>query len=222
MVCALTGAEFYTWVLDLFYPPRCGGCDRRGTWFCQECRLSIQPASREPHSVLGALAIVSAGTFDGPLREAIHNLKYENDRPLARPLAELVYVALQGGARWPRMVDTQPAVVPVPLHRDRQRARGFNQAHLLALELSRYTGWPVDTSLSRRRNTRSQVGLSAEERGENVYDAFSWTSEQPPAAVLLLDDVLTTGSTLKECAGAVRAAGGQEIYVATVARAREI
>lgn len=222
MAGAVIKAELRNRVLDLFYPPRCGGCDRRGTWFCRECRLSIKPASGESHSIMDVRAVVSAGAFDGPLREAIHNLKYENDRPLARPLAELVYVALQGSARWPRMVDRQPAIVPVPLHIDRQRARGFNQAHLLALELSRYTGWAVDTSLSRRRNTRSQVGLSAAARGENVYDAFSWTGEQPPSGVLLLDDVLTTGSTLKECAGAVRAAGGQEIYVATVARARGI
>ncbi len=208
-------------VLDLIYPPRCGGCDHRGRWFCDECRLSIKPASDEPHSIMGVISLVCAGAFDGPLREAIHHLKYENDRPLARPLAELIYVALQGCARWPRMCDVKPAIVPVPLHKDRQRARGFNQAYLLGLELSRHTEWEVVTNLSRRKSTRSQVGLSAQERGENVRDAFSWDSEQPPAAVLLLDDVFTTGSTLGECVATIRAAGTREIYVATVARALE-
>lgn len=160
-----------------------------------------------------------AGAFTGPLREAIHHLKYENDRPLARPLAGLVHDALQRSHAWPKMEAVKPALVPVPLHKDRQRARGFNQAYLLAVELASETAWQVDTSLYRRKSTRSQVGLTAEERGENVLDAFSWESTEPPLAVLLLDDVFTTGSTLGECVATVRAAGAREIYVATVARA---
>lgn len=170
---------------------------------------------------MGVRALVCAGAFGGPLREAIHHLKYENDRPLAYPLAGLIYDSLQANIKWPRMQELQPAIVPVPLHKDRLRARGFNQAHLLALELSHLTAWPVDTSLSRHKSTRSQVGLSVEDRGENVRDAFSWDSdEEPPSAVLLLDDVFTTGSTLGECVAIMRAAGAREIYVATVARAR--
>lgn len=221
MAGTITAAELYSRVLDLFYPPRCGGCDHRGSWFCDDCRSSIKPASDEPHSIMGVRALVCAGAFGGPLREAIHHLKYENDRPLARPLAGLIYGSLSDSVGWPRMQELQPAIVPVPLHKDRQRARGFNQAHLLALELSRCTKWQVDTSLSRHKSTRSQVGLSAQERGENVRDAFSWDGgEEPPSAVLLLDDVFTTGSTLGECVAIVRAAGAREIYVATVARAR--
>lgn len=205
-------------MLDLFYPPRCGGCDRRGGWFCDDCRLSVAPARDDPHSIMGIKALVCGGAFDGPLREAIHHLKYENDRPLARPLAELVHDALQRSRAWPRMEAVKPVLVPVPLHKDRRRARGFNQSHLLAVELAKQTAWQVDTSLHRIKSTRSQVGLSAEERNENVLDAFSWESQEPPAAVLLLDDVFTTGSTLGECVATVRAAGACEIYVATVAR----
>lgn len=207
-------------VLDLVYPPRCGGCDRRGEWFCEECRASIQPPNNEPHNIMYIKASWCAGAFEGPLREAIHRLKYENDRPLAAPLAGLVYKALQSSPAWPRLEAAQPSILPVPLHRDREQSRGYNQSKLLGGELSLATDWIVDESLRRTRPTHSQVGLSAEEREANVRDAFAWEGAQPPRAVLLIDDVFTTGATLRECVGVLCVAGVREIYIATVARAK--
>lgn len=218
----LTRTQLWDFVLNWVYPPRCGGCDRRGEWFCPECSASIRPSKEQAHSILGVQALVCAGAFDGPLRQAIHHLKYESDRPLARPLSGLVYSALQNSPAWPDLLDVQPAIVPVPLHKARQRARGFNQSGLLAQQLAYLSGWTVNTGLQRPLNTRAQVGLDAEERRANVLEAFAWQGSQPPRSVLLIDDVFTTGATLAECVAALRTAGVRHIYVAAVARARGV
>jgi ComF family protein len=169
---------------------------------------------------MGVHGLVCAGDFDGPLRQAIHNLKYENDTPLALPLSEIVHAALEHSPYWPDLQRLAPAIAPVPLHRERERARGYNQSYLLGLELARRTGWPLASNLKRLKQTRSQVGLDSQERAENVRDAFAWEGDAVYPAVLLLDDVFTTGSTLGECVTVVRATGARRIYIATVARAR--
>ena len=207
-------------VLDWLYPPRCGGCDRRGEWFCSTCRESIAPPKDEGHSIMGVHGLVCAGEFDGPLREAIHNLKYENDTPVARPLAGIVHAALAHSPYWPDLQRLAPAIVPVPLHKERERSRGYNQSHLLGLGLAERTGWTLRDNLKRVKHTSPQVDLNAQERADNVRDAFAWEGDETYPAVLLVDDVFTTGSTLGECVVVVRATGAKRIYIATVARAR--
>jgi ComF family protein len=169
---------------------------------------------------MGVHGLVCAGEFDGRLREAIHNLKYENDTPVARPLAGIIYAALQHSPYWPDLQHLAPAIVPVPLHKERERSRGYNQSQLLATELAQRTGWTLRTNLKRVKYTRSQVDLNARERADNVRDAFAWAGDETYPAVLLLDDVFTTGSTLGECVAVVRATGAKRIYIATVARAK--
>jgi competence protein ComFC len=209
----------WTVLLDAFYPPRCGGCDRRGTWLCAECisLVSEAPARGEQVPRLGAL--VCAGAFVGPLREAVHKFKYECDRPLARPLAALLSGALDRDGSWVDSEGASPTLVPVPLHASRQHRRGYNQAELLARELGALTGWAVRGGLVRMRDTRSQVGLSPEERTANVRDAFEWRVGEPPAFAMLVDDVCTTGATLSECAYALTSAGTRRVVALTVARA---
>lgn len=205
-------------LLDLVYPPRCGGCDRRGTWFCAGCRGSIQRV--DPGLIIppGLAGIVSSGAFTGPLRTAIHNLKYNSDTPLARPLATLLAGSFDElPASWP--LEATPVLVPVPLHRSKQQARGYNQAALIARELAELRGWEVDTRLVRARATGSQVGLTADRRKVNVAGAFQWRGGTVPPVVILVDDVCTTGATLSECAAAIRSAGECRVYAATVARA---
>ncbi|MGH7910571.1 MAG: ComF family protein [Candidatus Dormibacteraceae bacterium] len=118
----------------------------------------------------------------------------------------------------------QPGCVlqPVPLHRRRQRERGFNQSQLLTDELR--SEWPLGRArgrLVRSRDTRSQVGLDRAQRRRNVEDAFSWRG--PPLAarpVLLIDDVITTGATVEACAQALRAAGSGPVRALSLARVR--
>ena len=112
-------------------------------------------------------------------------------------------------------------IVPVPLHYTRLVKRRYNQAALLARELGRYTGLPVDCfSLVRHRKTRPQVEFSGFERVRNVKNAFSVPHPEKLAGkrVVLIDDVLTTGSTLKECAAALKKAGVRSVDALTVAR----
>lgn len=204
-------------LLDFVYPPRCGGCDRRGSPFCEQCRHSVIPVNaRLDPSTLEL--IISAGLFQGPLRNAIHNLKYSGDRSLVRPLALLISdtLATEDAAE---LDGDSLVLVPVPLHPARRKERGFNQSELIALELSKITGWPVEKGLVRSRNTRSQVGLHPEERLANVRDAFAWEGGAVPARLLLIDDVCTTGATLGQCAEVLMHAGAQQLYAATVARA---
>jgi ComF family protein len=164
-------------------------------------------------------SLVCVGAFDGPLRSAIHNLKYENDTPLAAPLARLVFTALKCHDHWPRWQAVPPALVPVPLHPGRQRARGFNQSELIARALGRLTGWKIETGLVRVRDTRSQVGLDAARRRDNVRDAFEWRGHAASASIVLVDDVCTSGATLCECARVLLHCGAKEVSAATVARA---
>lgn len=205
-------------LLDLFYPPRCGGCDRRGTLLCDECHELIEHLDRTPR-VERLDAVISAGIFREPLREAIHKLKYQSDTPLAKPLAQLISDALERDYSWIADDGEPPVIVPVPLHPSKRRARGYNQSELLARELARITGWTIVTNLARVKATRPQVGLDADARLENVSEAFQWQGEDAPSRVLLVDDVCTTGATLSECAFALMSAGAEHIFAATVARA---
>lgn len=156
----------------------------------------------------------SAVAYDGPIEKAVHRFKYEGWRKVAKPLAELMAerLAVEGvAARW---------VVAVPLHPSRQRLRGFNQSELLARELQSLLALrsPVGTLL-RTRATPPQVGKDRKRRFENVAGAFMWTG--PPLvgeAVLLVDDVATTGATLDACARALRAAGSGPVTGVSVAR----
>jgi ComF family protein len=212
-------ARSWALLLDIIYPPRCGGCDRRGTLICADCLADMVPIAPGLYSVDGLDALICAGVFAGPLRNAVHRLKYESDTPLARALAHLVSDALSADASWVAEDGTPPVLVPVPLHSTKRRARGYNQSELLAHELGRLTSWRVDKGLVRVKNTRSQVGLSADERASNVADAFEWQGGDVPERILLVDDVCTTGATLTQCALALRARGCEHVYAVTVARA---
>jgi ComF family protein len=166
---------------------------------------------------------VAYGSYEGGLRDLIHMLKYEGVRPaanvLGRMLAE-VLVALQ-----PSVGQAHLLVVPVPLHLAKLRQRGFNQSELvakIALKLvassERYS--LLADALERTRDTRSQIGLTRHQRRENLRGAFRVkdAARLVGREVLLVDDVLTTGTTASECARILRRAGVARVWVATVAR----
>ncbi len=189
-------------------PPTCPRCGDAlpDDGHCRRCRSS-------PLRIDG---IRSVYFFDGPAREAIHRLKYDGLTALAAPLAEAMADAWRESP-WPA-----DAVVPVPLHGRRQGERGFNQSALLAREFARQTGLPFDEAVvTRQRPTRPQVELDATARKENVRGAFATTGRTLEGkAVLLIDDVCTTGATLEACAAALYEAGARQVYALTLARAR--
>ncbi len=158
------------------------------------------------------------GFYEGSLQEAIHRWKYEGKAYLnpflGKWIAEELYRHWEAG-----LFDL---LIPVPLHRQRLRERGFNQALLLVKDLSRRTGIPYSKRvLQKRRSTIPQANLSGEEREKEVKGAFFVTAreEVERKTILLVDDVYTTGATVRECSKVLIAAGAERVDVLTLAHA---
>ncbi len=219
-------------ILNLLFPVACVVCraqvlERRWGAACPDCWSRLEPLAPpfcpqcgEPAPAIEGLCgrcrkgeyafdlARSALFFTDTLREMIHHLKYAERVSLARSLGDILKVCLEHEPFSGRIV------VPVPLHRKRERERGFNQAELIAARLGR----SLETRLLRRRkNTPSQTGLSRSERKRNLAGAFE---VRGPVAgtVILVDDVYTTGSTVHEIARTLKRAGAQRVEVLTVAR----
>lgn len=153
--------------------------------------------------------------FEGAMRKAIHQLKYQNLRALAMPLAKMLQEYLIAS---PLDVDI---LVPVPLHRKRLRERGYNQAGLLAQGLGKLINIPVvDDVLVRRRYTPPQARTAnIAERTQNIADAFACRdSSLRGRRALLIDDVATSGTTLNACATVLKASGAAEVWGLVMAR----
>lgn len=219
-----------SFAIETVYPRRCAECCRRGVWVCDACRRNlilfeppwchrcgvptIQGGCRcdsLPDEITG---VRSVGPYRGWLRCAILDLKYRDERARAAHLGDEL-------ARVVALMPPADALVPVPLHGSRQRRRGYNQAALLARHASVTSGVPMVGALVRTRSAPSQVGADAVRRRSNVEGAFAIDAATSPIRgrrVVLVDDVVTTGSTVVACAKALRGAGATEIWVATLAR----
>ena len=220
--------------LDLIFPPVCAACDTLGPLICADC-LAKMPHIDEPlcqrcgRSLLYAAPICSScyqSSFQlqqvraslaylEPATRVIHKMKYSGLFELAKPLAQIM------AAKWPDWERDPDAIIPVPLHNQRQRRRGFNQSALLALHLGRQVEIPVDEQAIRREiHTVPQIGLSPVERLENVRGAFSADSRQVKnKQILLVDDVYTTGATMSAAADALLASGAAGVSAYCLARA---
>lgn len=202
-------------LLDLLYPPRCAHCGRVDYHWCDLCDedLTALPLDLTKQLVSAQLIAASTGEHDLLLQHAVHALKYGGVKDISITLGERLNKALT-------VLDWQfDCTVPVPMHPTRLIQRGYNQAALLAAQFDQ----PMIDGLIRVRETRSQVGLNRIERLENVQDAFSVTNKEDFSgkAILLIDDVLTTGATLVGCAYALYEAGASTVYALTVTTARQ-
>ena len=242
------GAEVVSGLLDLVYPPRCLVCGawmEEGA-LCAECIQSFAPIlppfcdrcggrAEAGHAVCADCKddrpptyawSQALGQYGGALRHAIHRFKYEGKTALAQPLGTLLARSLDQPPS-PLLTYTlgEPLtfdfVVPVPLHPSRFRQRGFNQAERLARIVAQQRGWTLETKgLLRTRRTRTQATLDKAQRGENIRGAFACRHASPFAgkSVLVIDDVLTTGSTLGEAARVIGEAGASRVCVVALAR----
>lgn len=161
----------------------------------------------------------SCGAYSGTLKDVVLLFKYRKCSPLSRPLAVFAEAAL---ASEPRLWEGVDFLVPVPLHRARRRDRGFNQSRLLARDLAKSRGIRVlGGALVKARNAPPQAGLRAAERERNVVGAY--VARRPDRVrgrtLVLVDDVTTTGATLRECARALMQAGAKEVRAITLAQA---
>jgi ComF family protein len=180
---------------------------------CSRC-LAAAPAFARARAV--ARYLPAAEGRPGTLASVIRRHKYAFDQSLGRALAEYL------GDGLPLAADDYDVVVPVPLHRRRLLERGFNQAALLAAEVARRLDRPLDLRTLRRiRRTAAQTARDMEERRRNVRGAFAVRDGRPLRGlrVLLVDDVMTTGATVDECARTLLRAGAQSVDVFTLARA---
>lgn len=214
-------------MLDLLLPPRCPGCDREGEVLCDACRRILGRRLAEPAGVpLGLDAPLPrwlvqlewCAAFSGPARAALHALKYDGERRLAEPLGLLL------ARRWARAGVGGEILVPVPIHSERRRERGFDQAEVLAGVAGRHLRLPVLSALMRTERTVAQHALGRAERARNVAGVFAarpGMSERLRGRwLILIDDVATTGSTLSGCAAALHAAGALAVSALTLARER--
>jgi competence protein ComFC len=228
---------------SLFYPATCVVCSgdvERPEYLCESCR-SRAPRITSPfcakcsepfsgaitqtfscanceHRTLHFDSTVAAYRSRGLVRKLVHEFKYGRQRHLRHPLAEWLGETMSD----PRLRDRRfDLIVPVPLHPARERERGFNQATLLAELLARQVGVPLRSVLERIRYTTTQTAYDRAERMENLHDAFRLRKNMNVRElhVLLIDDVLTTGSTLSECARVLKEAGAISVHAATAARA---
>jgi ComF family protein len=212
-------------LVDLFLPPACAGCGRYGADLCRSCLGSLRAASEPRDRFLAADPGIIVGddlelgmaafAYEGALRRALSRLKYGGAARLASPLARAALPAL---LRLLALTDA-PHLVPVPVHIDRLRQRGYNQAALLAAAMARPTATQVADLLVRRRPTTQQHRLDRAARLRNLRDAFALQPDaRPPPTVVLVDDILTTSATLEACAAVLRAQGAARVLGIAVAR----
>lgn len=186
----------------------CGECigSMRGGW-TPSCAGGV------PHTIPHVSRVIAVGPFEGRLREAILRFKFGGERVLARPLGALMALAV-------RFEGPYDVIAPVPLHPRRQLERGFNQSHLLAAAVGARICVPVDGGKLRRvQETAAQSELGKCERTKNVEGAFATIHKGAFARkrVLLVDDVLTTGSTVSECSRVLIADGAWSVDVLVAA-----
>lgn len=228
---------------SLFYPPLCaicsvpvghheylcGGCSEKAPRikppFCATCSEPFPGSITESfscancaHRVLHFTAAVAAYRSRGVVRKLIHDFKYNKQLHLRHVVAGWLVETLDDPRLQGRRFDL---VIAVPLHPARKRERGFNQAELLADALSARAKLPARNALERIRYTTTQTAFDRSERMENLHNAFRLrkNADVRGSRVLLIDDVLTTGSTLSECARVLKAAGAISVHAATAARA---
>lgn len=216
-----------TGLWDLLYPRRCAACRARGEWLCPSCldeciahgegccgrcgaRIRGSSCAMCERYIRHLGELRAAYEYSGPVRDLVHRFKYDGVSAAADWMAEQMPV------EW---LPPDAVLVPVPLHNTRERERGYNQSALLARALGKRSGLPVAPALKRVRRTQPQTHQDAAGRWNNVKGAFELRQASHAArAVVLVDDVCTTGATLEECAAVLRRSGTKEVRALVFAR----
>jgi ComF family protein len=216
IACAAARTEF----AEALGADFCAACSQQLPWLEQACvRCGEFNPARDANGQCPAClrkrplveTLRAAFRYERPISDLLLQFKHRSDLAAGRALCAL---AAEKAAHWPR----PDVLIPVPLHADRLRERGFDQAYLLARDLAQSCRLPVQRALQRMRATPSQAGLSASERRRNVQGAFA-SASLSGLHISLVDDVATTASTLNACALACRRAGAKRVDAWVIARA---
>lgn len=218
-------------ILSLLFPPRCIFCggvltSKTGLEICKECFKKIE-FMEEKNSRSDVLvpkgsnydAVVCACKYSGIVKETILKFKFTNKPSYYRTLAELLVKEIKLRAL-EKEIDL---IVSIPLHRMKENTRGYNQSRLIAKYISKAIKLPDKSSLVyKKRYTESQSRLSKDERMKNVEGAFALSKKSTFSGkrVLLIDDILTTGSTLNECSKILKEAGAVSVIAGVIASGR--
>lgn len=218
--------------LDWIYPPSCGGCGSMGVRWCTNCESSLVQIREDVCSICGYpygnrnicekcfrskpsyTQLRSIYRYQTSIRRSLHQLKYKNDLGFGEILGQKCAEFLKS-LEW--SIDI---ITPVPLGKRRRKERGYNQAALIAYPIALLLKTPYKSKLLERvKETHSQIDFSAEQRKENMQNAFIAISTGLRGKnILIVDDVITTGSTMDSCAKALKKAGAKNVYGLSVAR----
>lgn len=210
-------------VLEFFYPPRCLFCRKivqPGRKCCEACEKALLPANWSARMIepqTGKTFVCAApDEYDGRLRKAMLDFKFHNTPQNARFFAQRMFSQLRQSS----FLTDADFVACVPLSPDRLRQRGYNQSELIARELSALTGLPYYTVLEKHVENHEQHRLHKKDRRENVRGVYRIVpgGQIENRRILLVDDILTTGATLGECAAVLYAAGAKEVLCTAACR----
>jgi ComF family protein len=212
-------------LIEVIFPPVCVICFQEGTFLCDRCfSVAVQKSAVFSdcfdNSALMKIYYCCEYKNNLPVKKIIHNFKYENVVDLVYPLAAM----MQKTVLQIKKDCKNPLFVPVPLHQKRLKWRGFNQSELIANGIAGLYGLPFANLLRRTRFKRPQMELGKEDRSSNVKDSFALINDPMHFAIyknstiILVDDVATTLSTMKECAKVLKEAGFKVVYGLIIAR----
>lgn len=216
-------------IIDLLFPKTCLGCNKSGQFLCNSCLqyLYLNILSSPTIDQLDPISkIIVASDYNYPLvKKIIHHYKYNFVKELSDPLALLAIKQLQQT----QLLPEKTILVPVPLHPYRLRWRGFNQSQMLAEKINQKLKFPLlNQIIIRQKNTKPQVKFNNQQRQKNIKNAFTLNEKLinskkisfKDKTFVLIDDVITSGITLQECARTLQKLNPKQIQAAVIAQAK--
>jgi len=211
-------------LLDSFFPKKCIGCKKEGQYICKDCEifLSELPPITETYMTEAkplSPSIVSVWEYEGIIEKAIRKIKFDGQYHIIDELVEKAFEKIELN------LAEDTCITFVPMYKKKEKQKGFNQAELIARKIGEKTNRKVVPLLTKIKDNRSQVDLNPTERLENVKGVFETKMTEAclrrqakPLSVLLVDDVYTTGATMRECTKILRKNGVKNIWGFTLAR----
>ncbi len=227
-------------ILDVVFPARCVGCGEEGNYICRRCEgftsevALICPLCQQSsltgerhencRSLYGPEGLASIWEYEGVVKSLLHNIKYNGMTHASAETIQNAYISMAGdkmrfGAFLSYLFSQDTCITYVPMFKRKEKFRGFNQAAVFAREVAKTVRREVVSLLEKIVDTKAQVDLTKEERLHSIKDVFQIKSEsQIPKRVVLVDDVWTTGATMKECCKVLRKSGVQRVWGFVLAR----